>query len=133
MKKIISCILAIFFPLIAFAYDFADIGNSQQLDENGFSTQVHDPKYRNLPAYMVEMKDGKLIPETLIVPAKTKFRIIVRNLGEKPAEFESKQLRQEKVLYKGTQSVVIVMPLDVGDYDYYDDFTPGSKGKITAK
>lgn len=133
MKKTAIALTATLFSLFAAASDFPDIGNSQTLDENGFSTQVHDPKYSNLPAYLVEMKDGKLIPETLVVPAKTKFRIIVRNIGTKPAEFESNQLRQEKVLYMGTQSIVVVMPLDAGDYDYFDDFTPGSKGKITAK
>lgn len=133
MKKFYCALLAICLSLSAAAANFKEIGNSRELDENGFSTQVHDPKYDDLPAYMVEMENGKLMPETLVVPAKTKFRIIVRNLGNVPAEFESNQLRQEKVLYMGTQGVVIVMPLDAGDYDYFDDFTPGAKGKITAK
>lgn len=121
------------FCLSAFAANFPDIGNSMKLTPEGFSQQVHDPEYSDLPAYLVEMKNGALLPEKLIVPAKTKFRIIVRNIGDRPAEFESHQLRQEKVLYMGTQSVVIVMPLDPGTYDYFDDFTPGTKGQIVAK
>lgn len=133
MKKLCCILLMASLSCWASAADFKDIGNSQELDENGFSTQVHDPRYNDLPAYMVEMENGKLMPDTLVVPAKTKFRIIIRNLGTVPAEFESNQLRQEKVLYMGAQSVIVVMPLDTGDYDYYDDFTPGSKGKITAK
>lgn len=121
------------FCLSVFAAEFPDIGNSMTLTPEGFSQQVHDPKYSDMPAYLVEMKNGALLPEKLIVPAKTKFRIIVRNIGDRPAEFESHQLRQEKVLYMGTQSVVVVMPLDPGTYDYFDDFTPGTKGQIVAK
>lgn len=134
MKNIARVLLLTgFFCANTFAEDFPDIGTSMKLTPEGFSEQVHDPKYNDMPAYLVEMKDGALMPEKLIVPAKTKFRIIVRNIGDKPAEFESHQLRQEKVLYMGGQSVVIVMPLDPGTYDYFDDFTPGTKGQIIAK
>lgn len=135
MKKITGVALTALalWCLAASAAEFTDIGTSTALTPEGFSQPVHDPEYSDMPAYLVEMKDGKLLPEKLIVPAKTKFRIIVRNIGDKPAEFESNQLRQEKVLYMGTQSVVVVMPLDPGTYDYFDDFTPGIKGQIIAK
>ena len=119
--------------MTTFAASLPDIGKSTSLGANGYSQQVHHKRYDDLPAYLVEMKDGQLIPKTLIVPAKQKFRIIVRNIGRKPAEFESNQLRQEKILYMGTESVVLTMPLSAGTYDYFDDFTPGAKGRIIAK
>lgn len=115
------------------AANFANIGSSAKIGANGYSQQVKHQRYGDLPAYLVEMNNGKLTPQKLVVPAKQKFRIIVRNLGNKPSEFESNQLRQEKVLYMGTESVVVVMPLSTGTYDYYDDFTPGPKGVIVAK
>ncbi|REG86675.1 cupredoxin domain-containing protein [Marinomonas pollencensis] len=106
---------------------------STQIDANGFSQQTHDPRYTKLPTYLIEMKDGALLPAELIVPAKTKFRLVVKNIGSKPAEFESNQLRQEKVLFMGANTSLVITPLDVGSYDYYDDFAPAARGKITVK
>ncbi|WP_019673180.1 cupredoxin domain-containing protein [Psychrobacter lutiphocae] len=117
----------------AMAAKMPNIGKSTTLDKNGYSKQVHHPRYDDLPAYLVEINNGKLLPPKLVVPAKTKFRIVVRNIGTRPAEFESNKLRQEKVLYMGTESVVVIMPLDKGEYDYFDEFTPGAQGKIIAK
>lgn len=128
-----AILLGVLFSGSVLAANLPDIGNSNSLDAQGFSTTVNYPKYSDLPAYLVEMNNGKLTPETLVVPAHKKFRIIVRNLGTKPAEFESNQLRQEKALFMNTESAVLVLPLDPGSYDYFDDFTPGAKGKIIAK
>ena len=118
---------------VATAANFPNIGSSAKIGSNGYSQQVKHQRYGDLPAYLVEMRNGKLIPQRLVVPPNQKFRIVVRNIGDKPAEFESNQLRQEKVLYMGTESVVVVMPLSKGTYDYYDDFTPGTKGVIVVK
>lgn len=101
--------------------------------DDDFSPRYYDPKYNDLPAYLIEMQNGKLMPSVLVVPAKQKFRIIVKNIGTKPAEFESRSLRQEKVLYMGSQGSVLILPLEPGSYDYFDDFTPGAKGVIVAK
>ena len=107
--------------------------NSMHLGKDGFSQPINDPKYKKLTTYLVEMKDGNLMPAELVVPAKTKFRILVRNIGSKPAEFESNQLRQEKVLFMGAEINLVITPLDVGTYDYYDDFAPKTHGNITVK
>lgn len=104
-----------------------------QKDANGFSLELKDPRYTKLKTYLVEMKDGVLMPTELVVPEKTKFRLVVRNLGKKPAEFESNQLRQEKVLFMGAETTLVIIPLDVGTYDYFDDFAPTTHGKIIVK
>lgn len=70
----------------------------------------------------LEMKDGKLIPSTLKVPANTRIRIEVRNSGSSPAEFESTQMRKEKVLAPGAKSVVVIARLRPGQYSFFDDF-----------
>jgi hypothetical protein len=107
--------------------------NSMGTDAGGFSRQIADPRHTRLPTYLIEMKDGELLPAQLVVPAKTKFRLVVRNIGSKPAEFESNQLRQEKVLFMGKDVNLVITPLDPGSYDYFDDFAPGVNGKIVAK
>ncbi len=107
--------------------------NTSQLDADGFSVEMKDPRYTKLKTYLVEMKDGVLTPTELVVPEKTKFRLVVRNLGNKPAEFESNQLRQEKVLFMNAETTLVIIPLDAGTYDYFDDFAPTTHGKIIVK
>ncbi|MDY7578863.1 cupredoxin domain-containing protein [Herbaspirillum sp. RTI4] len=75
-----------------------------------------------LPTFKLEMSDGKLIPARLEVPAKTKFKIELHNIGTSAAEFESIQLRKEKVLGPGAQSFVVIAPLQPGEYKFFDDF-----------
>ncbi|PHM28711.1 cupredoxin domain-containing protein [Xenorhabdus budapestensis] len=70
----------------------------------------------------LEMNNGKLTPPVLNVPAKTPVRIKIRNTGTEPVEFESTQLRKEKVLAPGASSVVVIAPLKPGKYTFFDDF-----------
>lgn len=87
-----------------------------------------------LPTYTVVAKDGRLAPATLSVPAGVRFKIVIKNEGREPIEFESLQLRKEKVLAPGAQSFVVIAPLKPGNYDYFDEFHPAtSKGRIVAK
>ncbi|QQE92423.1 cupredoxin domain-containing protein [Providencia rettgeri] len=82
----------------------------------------------------LEMKNGDLIPRVLEVPAKTIIRIKIKNTGTEPAEFESIQLRKEKVLAPGASSVVVIAPLKPGTYSFFDDFhLSHPKGEIIAK
>lgn len=107
--------------------------NIAQKRADGFSVELNDPRYTKLKTYLIEMKDGDLMPAELVVPEKTKFRLVVRNIGNKPAEFESNQLRQEKVLFMGAETTLVIIPLDAGSYDYFDDFAPATHGKIVVK
>lgn len=87
-----------------------------------------------LPVYTVVAKNGKLTPSTLNVPAGVRFKIVVRNDGDGPMEFESLQLRKEKVLAPGAQSFVVIAPLKPGQYDFFDEFHPDtSKGRIVVR
>ena len=80
------------------------------------------------------MKGGRLVPETLEIPAATRTKIVVRNEGPGPAEFESRALRLEKVLAPGATSFVVVAPQRPGEYDMFDEFHPATgKGRIVVK
>jgi hypothetical protein len=74
------------------------------------------------PLFRIEFNDGKVTPQRLEVPAKTRFRLELHNLGKEPAEFESKELRKEKVLAPGASSILVIRTLDPGEYDFFDDF-----------
>lgn len=89
---------------------------------------------QELHTVTVTLRDGKLIPPMLEVPANTRFKIVIRNEGRGPAEFESRSLRKEKVLAPGATSFVVVAPLKPGTYDMFDEFhEKTATGTIVAK
>jgi hypothetical protein len=76
------------------------------------------------PVFQIEMNDGVIIPPRIEVPAKTRFKIIIKNIGKMPAEFESAELRKEVVVPAGGEAPLIIRTLDVGEYKFFDDFQP---------
>jgi hypothetical protein len=74
------------------------------------------------PVFRIEFNDGKVTPQRLEVPAKRRFKLELHNVGKEPAEFESKELRKEKVLAPGANSTLVIRSLDPGEYDFFDDF-----------
>jgi len=80
------------------------------------------------------MRGGRLLPETLEIPAATRVKIVIRNEGPGPAEFESRALGLEKVLAAGAKSFVVVAPQKPGEYDMFDEFHPATgRGRIVVK
>lgn len=85
-------------------------------------------------SFTIEMKDGVLTPSRLTVPAGKTVKIIIRNTGSGPAEFESKRLRKEKVLSPGAESFIILRQLSAGEYPFFDEFhTDAKPGVIIAE
>ena len=88
----------------------------------------------DLPSFSLSIKNGRFQPETLEVPANTKFRLLVKNEGPGAAEFESMELKKEKVLAPGAQSFLIFAPLKPGSYRFFDEFHPDTgQGRIVAR
>ena len=86
------------------------------------------------PTYNLTVKGGRFIPETLDVAANTKFRLLIKNEGPGPEEFESQELRKEKVIAEGVTSFIIFQPLKPGSYPFFGEFHPDTaKGRIVAK
>jgi len=82
-----------------------------------------------VPAYAAEevtvqlvARDGKFFPSELVVPQGRKIRIEIRNDGKDPVEFESTELRKEKVLAPGSKSVVVIVAQQAGSYKFFDEF-----------
>ena len=75
-----------------------------------------------LPSYELSISDGNFTPPSLTVPAGQRFKIVVRNVGQGPVEFESLPLRVEKVLGPGVTSFVVIHPLKPGRYTFFDEF-----------
>ena len=79
-------------------------------------------------------RDGKFEPLKLEMPAGKRFKIEINNEGNGPMEFESKDLKQEKVLAAGAKSSVVINALKPGTYTFFDEYHPEApKGQIVAK
>ncbi len=87
-----------------------------------------------LPVFKLSVKDGKFEPLTIEVPAGKRFKIEISNEGKGPIEFESKDLKQEKVLAAGAKSSIVINALKPGTYTFFDEYhMDAPKGKVVAK
>jgi hypothetical protein len=87
-----------------------------------------------LTVFRLVARDGAFEPLKLEVPAGKRFKIEISNEGKGPMEFESRDLKQEKVLAAGAKSSVVINGLKPGSYVFFDDYHPDApKGEIVAK
>ena len=89
---------------------------------------------QDLPVYKLTARDGKFEPAVLEVPAGKRFRVEIANENKKAIEFESKDLKQEKVVAPGAKVTVNVSALKPGEYKFFDEFQQATaNGKVVAK
>jgi plastocyanin len=86
------------------------------------------------PAYTLVIKDHQFQPAEVEIPAGQKIALLVKNDDTTPEEFESTELRREKVVAGGEQITVYIGPLRPGKYEFFGDFNPKTaRGHIIAK
>ena len=91
-----------------------------------------------LPAAAAEpvsltLKEHRFTPAEIKVPAGERFRIDVTNGDDTPAEFESSDLRVEKIVVPGGHIGVMAGPLKPGTYKFFDDYHPDTAtGTVTV-
>jgi Cupredoxin-like domain len=86
------------------------------------------------PTYNLVIKDHRFQPIEVEIPAGQKVAVVVQNQDATPEEFESTELRREKVVPGGEQITVYVGPLKPGRYEFFGDFNPTTaRGHIVAK
>ncbi|MQY50802.1 cupredoxin domain-containing protein [Rhodocyclus tenuis] len=89
---------------------------------------------QEIPTFNLTIRAGHFVPDTLEVPAGSKFRLMIKNEGPGAEEFESIELKKEKVLAPGASSFLIFQPLKPGTYKFFGDFHPETaQGRIVAK
>jgi hypothetical protein len=88
----------------------------------------------DLPVFQLAAKGGKFIPNVIEVPAGKRFKIEIANEGPGAIEFESRELKQEKVLAPGAKSFVVINALKPGAYRFFDEYHQDTaQGTIVAK
>jgi plastocyanin len=85
-------------------------------------------------SYKLTARDGVFEPATIEVPAGKRFRIEIVNQGKSAIEFESRDLKQEKVIPPGGKATVTINALKAGEYRFFDEFHEKTgQGKIVVK
>jgi plastocyanin len=84
--------------------------------------------------FLVQIKDHKFEPAIIEVDAGQKFKLIIENLDKTLEEFESNDLKKEKLISGEKKAVIIVGPLKSGEYKFFGDFhQKTAQGKILVK
>ncbi len=83
---------------------------------------------------VLTLSSHKFAPSEFTVPANQKFQFRVTNTDDAPAEFESHDLKVEKIVVPGGTITVTAGPLKPGTYQFFDDYHPDdANGTVTAK
>ncbi len=89
---------------------------------------------QDIPVFKLVARDGKFEPAVLEVPAGKRVKVEVTNQNKKAIEFESKDLKQEKVIAPGASATFTLNPLKPGEYKFMDEFQQSTgQGKVVAK
>jgi heme/copper-type cytochrome/quinol oxidase subunit 2 len=68
------------------------------------------------------LKDHRFTPETLTVPSGQKIKIEIVNQDDTPEEFESHDLKVEKIVTPGGTITVTIGPLKSGSYRFFGEY-----------
>src|SRR5215467_5744693 len=92
------------------------------------------PALTEEPGYTLMIKDHQFQPSEIEIPAGAKIALTVANDDPTPEEFESIELRREKVVAGGDQITVYIGPLKPGRYEFFGDFNPTTaRGHVVVK
>ena len=70
----------------------------------------------------ITIKDHKFAPAELKVPANKRLTVTVVNDDSTPEEFESHEMKVEKIIPGKTKAVVRIGPLKPGRYPFFGEF-----------
>jgi plastocyanin len=84
--------------------------------------------------FLVQIKNHKFIPEIIEVSADKPFQLQVENLDNTIEEFESDDLKKEKLVGANKKITLKIQALKAGEYKFYGDFhQKTAQGKIIVK
>jgi hypothetical protein len=75
-----------------------------------------------LPEYNIVIKNHHFIPDKLVIPAGSKIKLTVENQDNSAEEFESLDLKREKIIPAGGTITMVISPLSPGIYRYFGEF-----------
>ena len=80
------------------------------------------------------IENHRFAPDRIEIPAGQKVRFMVENKDATPEEFDSSDLRIEKVIPGKSKAPIFVGPLKAGEYKFMGEFNSATaQGVIVAK
>lgn len=90
--------------------------------------------FAQVKEYKIVIRDHRFIPAKLVVPANTKFKLLVVNEDKSAEEFESHELKREKIVAGKGKITVMLGPLKPGSYPFFGEFhMKTAQGVLVAK
>jgi Cupredoxin-like domain len=84
--------------------------------------------------FTTTIKDHRFTPAEIKVPANKRVQITVVNDDPTPEEFESREMKVEKVIPGKSKGVVRIGPLQPGRYPFFGEFHEATaKGVVIAE
>jgi plastocyanin domain-containing protein len=84
--------------------------------------------------FTITIKNHRFTPSELKVPANKRIQLTVVNDDPTPEEFESKEMKVEKVIPGKSKGVVRIGPLAPGRYPFFGEFNEATaKGTVIAE
>ncbi len=85
-------------------------------------------------SYELVISDHRFAPAELKVPAGERVKLMVDNQDATPEEFESHDLRREKIIPGNSKGSIWVGPLPKGEYSFYGEFHQDTaQGRLIAE
>lgn len=82
----------------------------------------------------LHIKDHKFMPDIVELPADKKVNITIYNDDPTIEEFESLDLKREKIVLGNSSIKIVLAPLAPGEYKFFGDFHQESaQGKIIVR
>lgn len=84
--------------------------------------------------HVLVISNHRFSPETLSVPADQRLQLVIDNRDATVEEFESHDLRREKIIPGNSKVTLWVGPLPKGEYGFFGEFHPDTaQGKLIAR
>jgi plastocyanin len=92
------------------------------------------PSFAEGEDYLIVIKNHRFEPAQLRVPAGERVRLVIDNQDATSEEFESHDLRREKIIAGNSKASLWVGPLPKGEYRFFGEFHEATaKGKLIAE
>ena len=86
------------------------------------------------PEFTIVITNHRFEPAEVTVPAGKRVKLVIDNHDQTPEEFDSHDLKREKVIAGGSKADVWVGPLKPGTYAFVGEYHEDTaKGKLIAK
>ncbi|AIL65603.1 hypothetical protein NOVO_06245 [Rickettsiales bacterium Ac37b] len=84
--------------------------------------------------FVITLQNHVFVPNSITIPSNTKVKLIINNLDDSVEEFESIDLKKERLIPANSTISTSIGPLSPGTYSFVGEFHEDTaQGKIEVK